>query len=290
MKIGSVFAHRLVRALILLAFVLFIVQLGRSDALIYYVAPRMDLWVKGLALGMYMLAMHQLYLAVRDVSRKKASVSCSCSSHSHDQWKPGVVVMYGALIIPLVLAFSMPDAVLGSQMATKKGLNLTPSSILVNADNVTGDTGTSGTMFPSNDYTKPYAKQAADMYSQPLIMINDDIYIESLTSMDLYQEQFLGKKVQIAGYVYRLDSMKENQFAVGRFAMRCCVADSVPMAIMVEADNPKQWNNDMFVVVLGTIEQRNIDGKSVLTIAAKSIETQQVPTSPYVYGNPYFGS
>ncbi|MEC0227611.1 TIGR03943 family putative permease subunit [Paenibacillus alba] len=299
MHIWSVFAHRTIRAAVLIAFVVFIVQISRSDALIYYVAPSMDLWVKSLAVGMYVLAMHQLYLAVRDVLSKKkaAAFACTCSSHSHHHWKPAIIMMYMALIVPLVLAFSYPNAVLGSQMAAKKGLNLTPSSILVNnvdaiqnqAPNDALQLAT-GQAFPFNAYTKPYAKQAAGMINQPLILINDDFYIESLTSMDLYQDQFIGKKVQIAGYVYRLDTMSKNQFALGRFSMRCCVADSVPLAILVETDSPEQWKNDMYAVALGTIEKRNIDGKDVLTIIAKTIDTQKEPSSPYVYQNAYFGS
>lgn len=301
MQKWSTFAHRTIRAAVLLAFVIFIVQISRSDALIYYVAPSMDLWVKSLAVGMYVLAMHQLYLAVRDIrtKNKTAATTCSCSAHGHDQWKPGVIMMYAVLIIPLVLAFSFPNAVLGSQMAAKKGLNFTPSGILVNNnygdaspnlvpnDKLQVDTGQT---FPFNEYTKPYAKRAVDMYKEPLIVIKDDFYIESLTSLDLYQDQFVGKKVQISGYVYRLDNMSKNQFALGRFSMRCCVADSVPLAILVEADSPEQWKNDMYAVALGTIEKRQLDGKDVLVIVAKTVDTQDAPSSPYVYQNPYFGS
>lgn len=301
MRKWSTFAHRTIRAAVLLAFVIFIVQISRSDALIYYVAPTMDIWVKSLAVGMYVLAMHQLYLAVRDIraKNKMAMTTCSCSAHSHDQWKPGVITMYAVLIIPLVLAFSFPNAVLGSHMAAKKGLNFTPSGILVN--NNYGDASPNlipndklqldtGQTFPFNEYTKPYAKRAVDMYKEPLIVINDDFYIESLTSLDLYQDQFVGKKVQISGYVYRLDTMSKNQFALGRFSMRCCVADSVPLAILVESDSPEQWKNDMYAVALGTIEKRQLDGKDVLVIVAKTVDTQDAPSSPYVYQNPYFGS
>ncbi|MEC0269269.1 TIGR03943 family protein [Paenibacillus anseongense] len=181
----------------------------------------------------------------------------------------------------------------------QKGLNFTPSGILVNNnygdaspnlipnDKLQSDTGQ---VFPFNEYTKPYAKRAAEMYKEPLIVINDHFYIESLTSLDLYQDQFVGKKVQISGYVYRLDTMSKNQFALGRFSMRCCVADSVPLAILVEADTPEQWKNDMYAVALGTLEKRQFDGKDVLTIVAKTVDTQDAPTSPYVYQNPYFGT
>lgn len=186
-------------------------------------------------------------------------------------------------------------------MAAKKGLNFTPSGILVNNnygdaspnllpnDNLQLDTDL---VFPFNEYTKPYAKRAVDMYKEePLIVINDDYYIESLTSLDLYQDQFVGKKVQISGYIYRMDSMNKNQFALGRFSMRCCVADSVPLAILVESDSsPEQWKTDTYAVALGTIEKRQFEGKDVLVIVAKTVDTQDAPTSPYVYQNPYFGS
>ncbi|NEW04633.1 DUF1980 domain-containing protein [Paenibacillus sp. SYP-B3998] len=152
MKISSAFAHRTIRAAVLIAFVFFIVWISQSDALSYYVAPRMELWVKGLAVGLYVLAMHQLYLAVRDVLSKKktAAITCACSSHSHDQWKPSVIIMYGALIVPLVLAFLFPDAVLGSQMAAKKGLNLTPSGILLNSNS--GDAAPN--LIPNNNWIR----------------------------------------------------------------------------------------------------------------------------------------
>ncbi|WP_396135508.1 hypothetical protein [Bacillus sp. 3255] len=72
--------------------------------------------------------------------------------------------------------------------------------------------------------------------------------------------------------------------------MRCCVADSVPLAILVETDTPELWHNNAYAVALGTIEKRMFDGKNVLTIVAKTIDTQKEPTSPYVYQNSYFGN
>lgn len=295
------FAHRPIRATVLLAFVWFIVRNGRTNGLHYYVAPRMEAWVYFLAAGMFALALHQLYLIIRDaVSGKRAhAIDCNCDAHSHDAWKPRVILMYGALIVPLILAFSFPHAVLGSRMAAQKGLNLSPAGTLFkNVPDVAKMASTAdqtyrpdkGPAFSYNDYTKAYAMRASDLYNQPLIEINDDFYIESLTSLDMYQDQFIGKKVQISGYVYRLDEMSDRQFALGRFAMRCCVGDSIPLGILVETDDSKQWENDTYVVALGTIEHSSLDGKNVLSIDAKTIQSMPKPQDPYVYGNPYFGA
>ncbi|GLX66459.1 TIGR03943 family putative permease subunit [Paenibacillus glycanilyticus] len=287
---GSTLAHRLIRSAVMFGFVWFIIQKESAQGLNYYVAPRMVPWVLFLAGGLSALALHQLYLAIRHLAHaKQAEAACHCASHGHDRWNTRAFVMYAALITPLLLAYSFPDAILGSQMAAQKGLNLTPSDVLkVSAS--PGNSSTSSPAFAFNDYTKPYADRAADMYKQSLITINDDLYIESLTSLDLYQDQFVGKKVQLSGYVYRLDSMNDSQFALGRFAMRCCVADSIPMGILVESDSSLEWKDDAYVVALGTIKKRQINGRSVLAIEAKTIQTQPSPQEPYVYGNPYFGA
>jgi len=197
-----------------------------------------------------------------------------------------------ALVIPLVLTFIFPNQALGSQMAAQKGLNLTPSSILVDSNGKSVVTFEENVDFPSNESTRPYAKLAAEMVTKPVISIPEDFYIESLTSLDLYKDRFVGKKVEVKGYVYRVEGMAENQFAIGRFSMRCCVADTVPMAILAEVDHAKAWKDDMYVVALGEIQLRPFEGKSVPTIVIKSIEEDAgaLPANPYVHQNPYFGT
>ncbi|MWV43744.1 TIGR03943 family protein [Paenibacillus sp. HJL G12] len=293
MKNWSEFAHRIIRALILSAFALFIMHAQRTDALVYFIAPRMMVWVNFLVIGMCVLAVHQWYLAVKNVlpGRKQEQASCACASHHHHHSKSALIA-YGALAVPVMLTLIFPNQVLGSQMAAQKGLNLTPSSILLNTagKGIEPQSGMNAE-FPSNESTRPYANLAAEMIHKPVIPIPEDMYIESLTSLDLYRDRFAGKKVELKGYVYRMKGMAENQFAIGRFSMRCCVADTVPLAMMAELGDAKEWKDDMYVDAVGEIELRSFGGKSVPTIVIKSITevADELPDNPYVYQNPYFG-
>jgi uncharacterized membrane protein YcgQ (UPF0703/DUF1980 family) len=49
------------------------------------------------------------------------------------------------------------------------------------------------------------------------IVVKPEIYLEVLSSIDLFKEPFIGKKIEISGFVYRENDLKENQFVVGRF-------------------------------------------------------------------------
>ena len=46
--------------------------------------------------------------------------------------------------------------------------------------------------------------------------------MELLTAVDLYMDNFAGKKMVISGFIYREDDMAPNQFVVSRLAMQCC--------------------------------------------------------------------
>lgn len=298
---ATILSHRIIRTLILIAFVWFIVQNHQASGMSYYIAPRLQPWVDFLAVGMLVLALHQMYLMIRDrtVIQTAHPASCQCGTHQHDHWKPSAVIMYSAIVLPLVLAFSFPHTVMGSKMAAQKGVNLSPADVLMKTTLRFVDPklpkdeslqASKGTAFAFNTYTKPYAEQASKLYKDPLIVIDDAWYIESLTSMDMYQDQFVGKKVQISGFVYRLGDMGANEFALGKFAIRCCVGDSLPLGIMVETKGSKPWKEDSYVTVLGTIEKQQVNSKAVLVIKARTIVAQPAPENPYVYGNPYFSA
>lgn len=127
------------------------------------------------------------------------------------------------------------------------------------------------------------------MYKEPLIVIKDDFYIESLTSLDLYQDQFVGKRYRLAAMFTDLITWAKS-VCLGKIlhevlCRRLCTAGDPGGSRL-----PWTMENDMYAVALGTIEKRQLDGKDVLVIVAKTVDTQDAPSSPYVYQNPYFGS
>lgn len=76
--------HQILRAFILGGFAAYIVYLVRNDALVYYIAPRMQLYVKLSAMALYVIAAYQLYSGVRALSGQQDR-SCGCE---HDKTLP----------------------------------------------------------------------------------------------------------------------------------------------------------------------------------------------------------
>ncbi|MDF2838289.1 MAG: hypothetical protein K0Q63_3929 [Paenibacillus sp.] len=123
-------AHYLTRAVLLAGFAFFIVHLVRSGNLNLYIANRMQFIVKLSALGLYAVAAQQLYSAIRTGFEKTDEhPSCDCNHEMPATWGKSLL-LYGWFAIPLVIGFTVPDGLLGSSMASAKGVQFTPQQIV----------------------------------------------------------------------------------------------------------------------------------------------------------------
>ncbi|HEY0827550.1 MAG TPA: TIGR03943 family protein [Bacilli bacterium] len=292
--------HYGLRACILFGFAMFIVFLVKSDNILYYIAPRMIIYVKLAALGLYAISVYQGYLAVQTLRGKEADCSCD---HPPSSSKFKNTILYSLFIIPLLLGFLVPNSVMGSALAAKKGVNLSSSNSVktppatsspnirteeeidktIMEENLGADQ--LGEMFKSDQFTELYAKQGKQLYASDLIEIKDDIFIETLTTLDLYMDNFIGKKLEVSGFVYREDTLPENQFVVARFAIQCCSADAAPYGVLVELPRAKNYSDDTWVKVSGIISKANMHDMDILKLDVQSIEKIEVPANPYVYPN-----
>ncbi|PZE21259.1 TIGR03943 family putative permease subunit [Paenibacillus xerothermodurans] len=315
--------HHCIKAAILFSFAMYIVYLVKTDNIVYYIAPRMTDYVKWSAFGFYLIAVYQVYRGFRAFSG--SSEACDCG-HDHapssSLWKNGAI--YGLFCFPLVLGFALPETSLGSSVADKKGMNLS-SAGLVKKEGTTaqsppvkpapaasapspdpnsssgqsGQTNQSETvasaaeldaLFPSDKFTEHYAKYAKQLYQSDIVRVKDEMYIETLTTLDLYQDQFTGKKLELTGFVYRPEDMKDNQFVLGRFSIQCCSADAAPIGLLVAYDRAQNFNADEWVTVTGTIRKTKFNEMDILMLQAEKIATAEPAKTQYVYPNPKFGT
>jgi putative membrane protein len=321
----SLLIHYLIRAFIMAGFSWYIIYLVQIDHLHYYIAPRMQIYVKLSAIALIILAVYQVYLAWQSVSGNQAE-ACGCEHPpSTSLWRN--MITYSLFIVPLALGFILPDTLLGSTYAANKGVTLSSSATVKqktaqgNGGTVTGtnptptptspqagfipapssssppstpSTNNASTaiadaelkaLFKSDPYTEDHAKLAMKLYKKDLIQVPDDGFIETVNSVDIFLEPFIGKKIQLSGFVFRDEDMKPEQFVVARMAMSCCSADVYPFGIMVEAAIGKSLSNDTWVQVTGTIKQTNYRKNDIMMIAAEKIERVATPKNTYVYPN-----
>lgn len=308
--------HHVLRSAILCGFAVYIAQLAGSGKLTLYIAPRMSDYVKWSAIALYAVAAYQAYLALAVLWGKRHACECE-HPPSASLWKN--IIAYGLFVLPLALGFLSPDAALGSSLAEKKGMNLSSSSSLKgtadtqkNASDpappspdpdpsAPGDTPPSGItsnqpvpdeldrLFPADEFTETYANYGKKIYKEPLIHVEEQSFIETLTTLDLFRKAFIGKEVEISGFVYRTEDMNKQQFVIGRFIMNCCSADASPYGMLVHFDHANRYPNDTWIKIRGTLDQTVFNENEILVIQAQKIQKITPPESPYVYPNFDFG-
>ncbi|MEK0317809.1 TIGR03943 family putative permease subunit [Cohnella sp. 56] len=123
-------AHSLVRAVILAGIAFYIVHLHNIGHLQLYIAPRMAIYTKLAAAGLYLIAASLFYQALREWNGQHAH-ECDeqCSHAPAGPWHRHLAV-YSMFVIPLAVFFLSPDTTIGSAMASQKGINLNSASAL----------------------------------------------------------------------------------------------------------------------------------------------------------------
>ncbi|MCQ6558772.1 TIGR03943 family putative permease subunit [Paenibacillus mendelii] len=277
--------HHLLRAGILAGFAMYIVHLVRNDSITLYIAPRMVLYVKLSAIGLYAAAVYQLYAALQAGTGRKAA-DCDCDHEPPASlWKN--IIIYGLFLFPLTIGFLLPDGTLGSSMAAKKGFTFSIESSLTE----TAPAPTTGplteqqlnALFPAEEFTESLAEYAKKLYLQDEIIVPEKQYIETLSTLELYRPHFIGKTIVISGFVYRQEGMTRDQFAVSRFVMNCCSADAMPYGMMASAPSAAAYSNDSWVTVRGTLTEISYNNQMILQLDVKHMEVIDALDAPYVY-------
>lgn len=137
-------------------------------------------------------------------------------------------------------------------------------------------------LFPYDEYTEDFSRLGIQMYKSDLIHVRSEGFIEVSTMLSMYMDNFVGKKIDISGFVYREPDMKPEQFVVSRLAMSCCSADAAPYGILVKSSQ-LNLKKDTWIHLTGVIGKTDYDGNTILEITAKQITVIKAPKDPYVY-------
>ncbi|MFC4597073.1 TIGR03943 family putative permease subunit [Cohnella hongkongensis] len=334
--------HYAARAIVLAGFAFLIVHLVRSGNLNLYIAERMQLIVKLSALGLYAVAAQQLYSAMRAFFDKEHDgPNCDCLHEMPATWGKSLL-FYGWFAIPLVIGYAVPDGLLGSSMASAKGVQFAPHQTAVGSQTKTSlsaslpsasvqspdpsadapapeptsavdagkaspppepadeagsvaerertaPSGNLDELFPSDTFTESYAAFGKKLYRQDVIHVSPKQFIETLTTIDLYRDAFLGKTVEVSGFVYREDDMGPQQFGVSRFAVTCCSADASPYGLMAAFDEADKLATDEWISVTGTLGTTMYNGIEIIQIDVAETVKIPAPDDPYVSPDFDFG-
>lgn len=119
-----------------------------------------------------------------------------------------------------------------------------------------------------------------------LLSEDNDTFLEVLTDLHENPEAFMGKSIELEGFVYRQEDFNNNAFVVGRLLITCCAADASVIGIYIEGENANQFENDTWVHIKGTVSEAQLgDGDQEESIILNQCEIRQIEpyTSSYVY-------
>lgn len=134
-------------------------------------------------------------------------------------------------------------------------------------------------------FEEELAVLAERLYAQPIIEVRTDIYMEILTTIVTFQEQFAGKEIELTGFVYREKNLDKNQLVVGRIAVQCCTADATPYGVLTEFPEASGFADDTWVKLKGTLGQTQYNGNTIIKVEVTESEVIPAPDNPYIYPN-----
>ncbi len=332
MNTATLKRHYYMRSYILLGFSFLLADLTATGKLGYYLAPRLH------ALAYVTLA---ILVILTGASFRQAIIGptqydCECAdSHGVPNrfWKSAVI--YSLFLLPLAMSFFLPDKILGSAVAEKRGFTLAAGEVkrqialneaknsstgeldgakapaqAAPAQTVPAPTAPTGVqqppassaggqstaklqkptaeaeirqLFAAQEFGEFYTSLAVGMYKQPVIQLDDKIFLDGLTTLELYPKQFAGKKVSTMGFVYREPGLGNNHFVAARFSVSCCTADAAVYGLLIESEHAPKLKKDSWVQVTGELETRTVDGYESVVVKAEQIKPVKAPKDPYVY-------
>lgn len=91
-------------------------------------------------------------------------------------------------------------------------------------------------------------------------------------------ESFVGRKVDLIGFIFAPEDFKNDMFLISRFVVKCCAADARPVGLKVRSEWRDNFKIDEWVRIKGEFVLENQE----LIIIPSIIERADVPVRPYL--------
>lgn len=279
----------LLKILILLCFAFFFYSIVQTGKVKLYVHPRIVPYVKFSIIVMLLIALCMLGDLFKSVRGK------------------GNIAAYGVFIIPLIIAFVSPAQALNS--ASGKEVNLLQQTAKLqqkqkssNFDSSNNNSGNSNansnasTAAGNNNIDVSAVIQSTpsptDLPNKQLTiqdnktMVKQDNFVATLDQINQNPDRFVGKDIELEGFVFRDKGFQQNRFVTARFMISCCTADAQVVGLLCQYENISQYKTDTWVKISGKIKKIEFNGEQIPAVKVENIKTIDSPSNAqdgYVY-------
>ncbi|MGO4888315.1 TIGR03943 family putative permease subunit [Anaerobacillus sp. MEB173] len=306
--------HSYIRGIILFGFAMLLLGFILTGNIRYYIAPKMMPFIYFATAAFIILGIVQILRSTAKGQEEEESCDCGVD-HRMSGSRISKLLIYGIFIAPILMGFMIPDKALDSSVATNRGVQLgsgmyakpavpstdssqtpradqfleNPDQYLDGLENDNYDTDEDIEHFTIEDFyseegfNEYYDTLAKQLQKENRIVVTEENYLDVMTVLDIYIDQFIGKELQIVGFVYREPDFHDDQFVAARFSMTCCVADAAVYGTMIQTGEALNLEEDTWVKVTGTIDKMTYNDFIIPYLHLRELQTVDEPEYPYVF-------
>ena len=124
-------------------------------------------------------------------------------------------------------------------------------------------------------------KISDNIKSDEIFEINENNYANILKASSENLDSYVGCKVHITGYIYRLLNFEEKQFVIARDMTISPDNQTLVIGFLCEYEKAKDFPERTWVDITGVIKKGNFNGEIAL-LEILTIQETQKPENPYV--------
>ncbi|MFD2627444.1 TIGR03943 family putative permease subunit [Oceanobacillus kapialis] len=289
------------RAVVLMAFVAFLVQLHQTGDIVHYINPKYEHLSMIGAWLFLVLFLTQIFRIWSFEKPRHKHAHCNHAGHKHDHGDGPLtlkkVFSYGIIILPLATGLIFPETTLDASIAEKKGIML---SLGNNGPNSQGEEGSEDPVnqggIPTGDHTafdpnvltntmtsEEYESKIEALKQSQEITMTEQMYAAVYQEINNNPSAFVGKKISFSGFVYREQGFTQSQVVLSRFLITHCIADAGVVGFLSEFEGAGELAQDTWIEATGELTIQEYNGKQMPTIQITDWKTIEQPEQPYVY-------
>jgi uncharacterized repeat protein (TIGR03943 family) len=195
---------------------------------------------------------------------KSGPAVASPGSASGVRWRPTFTVLVAGLV--LVAAYALPARTLSSDTADQRSANFNSIQAQPSGSEASGGAGGDTLALFGADTSR--------------LTVADWALSFNLRSTP---SSYVGKEVDVVGFVFHPKGTPEEIFYVSRFSVTCCAVDARPLGLPVYSPGwQEEFEEDSWVHVTGSFAETEEDIAEPVVVTPESIEPTEQPEDPYV--------
>ena len=238
----------ILKIMVLLGFFLFYFALLRDNTIINYVHPRIVPYAK---IRLVLMGLIVLLLIFNIFKEKMVRRSLR---------------KYAIFLVPLIVFIVVGNNGLSSTAKIQEEKNnITTEEQILNPIRVDND--------------KKEESNLKESFNKDKNKIDDKHYVDYLNEIGSNHKEYIGRDIEVTGFIYKEASMKDREFALARYMMTCCAADMQMVGYLCHAHEAVNFPSGTWVKINGKLE----DEKDNVVIHVDNIERIESPEEGYVY-------